>query len=142
MTKRIFCTALALFIMVMSFTQSVLAATENVVIKPEYTEDTAVSVSFKDGQSGGAQYVYTGDKVKPEVIVTKTDKTVAAPSEYKITYDDNCNELGVHFINVEYLKSGYTVMLDYYVVPGKTSISMSTKNGVVTLSWSSVKGAS
>ena len=143
MKKRIFCFALAVITLISVFTTTAFAMTTTEVIKPEYTEDTVVAVNFKDGQLPGvAEYVYTGKKIMPEVVVTKIDNTVAAPSEYTITYDDNCNELGAHFITVEYLKSGYRIALDYRVVPGKTTkVDMTAKNGSVTLSWAAVKGA-
>lgn len=143
MKKRIFCFALAVITLISVFTTTAFAMTTTVVIKPEYTEDTVVAVNFKDGQLPGvAEYVYTGKKIMPEVVVTKIDNTVADPSEYTITYDDNCDELGAHFITVEYLKSGYKVAMDYRVVPGKTTkVDMTAKNGSVTLSWAAVKGA-
>ena len=72
------------------FSQSALANTHTVVIKPSYENDTAVSVSFKDGQYSAAEYIYTGQSVKPEVVVKKMDGSIANPSEYKITYDDDC----------------------------------------------------
>lgn len=141
MKKRIFLTIFTAFILAMLLAQSVFAVTRTEIITPEYNEDTVVAVSFKDGQTY-AEYVYTGNPIKPEIVVTKVDKTIANPSEYTVTYDDNCHELGAHFITVEYLKSGYIIMLDYRVVPGKTEkVDMTAKNGNVTLSWAAVKGA-
>lgn len=141
--KRIFCFTLAIITLFTIFTTTAFAQTTTVVIKPEYTEDTVVAIDYKDGQlPGSAEYVYTGKKIMPAIIVTKVDKTIADPSEYTVTYDDNCDELGLHFITVEYLKSGYKVAMDYRVVPGKTTkVDMTAKNGTVTLSWSAVKGA-
>ena len=142
MKKRIFCTVFTLLTLMIILTQSVFAETFTKVITPEYTEDTVVAISFKDGQKPGGEYIYTGEKIKPEIIVKKVDKTVADPSEYKVTYDDDCHETGLHFVSVEYLKSGYKVTMDYYVVPGTTKrVDMTAKNGQVTLSWASVKGA-
>lgn len=143
MKKYIFCFTLVITTLLAIFTTTAFAQTTTVVIKPEYTEDTVVAINFKDGQLPGvAEYVYTGKKIMPEVVVTKTDNTIADPSEYIITYDDNCDELGAHFITVEYLKSGYKVAMDYRIVPGKTTkVDMTAKNGSVTLSWSAVKGA-
>lgn len=143
MKKRIFCFALAVITLISVLTTTALAMTTTVVIKPEYTEDTVVAIDYKDGQlPGSAEYVYTGKKIMPEVVVTKIDKTVADPSEYTITYDDNCDKLGLHCITVEYLKSGYKVAMDYRIVPGKTTkVDMTAKNGKVTLSWTAVKGA-
>ena len=143
MKKYIFCFTLVITTLLAIFTTTAFAQTTTVVIKPEYTEDTVVAINFKDGQLPGvAEYVYTGKKIMPEVVVTKTDNTIADPAEYIITYDDNCDELGAHFITVEYLKSGYKVAMDYRIVPGKTTkVDMTAKNGSVTLSWSAVKGA-
>jgi len=142
MKKRIAPINLCVFLFVSIFSQYAFANTHVEVIKPSYAEDTAVSVLYKDGQPSLAEYVYTGQNVKPEVVVKKMDGTIAKPSEYKITYEDDCAKIGLHTITVKYLKSGYVVKLDYLLVPGTTKrVDMSAKNGKVTLSWSSVPGA-
>ncbi len=142
MKKRIVSTILCIFLFISVFAQYAFANTRVEVIKPSYAEDSAVSVSYKDGQPPLAEYVYTGQNVKPEVVVKKMDGTIAKPSEYKITYEDDCAKAGLHTVTVEYLKSGYVVRLDYLLVPGTTKrVDMSAKNGKVTLSWSSVPGA-
>ncbi len=143
MRKRIIPTIIFIILLLSVFAQSAFAITHTVIVKPTYTEDTVLCIDFKDGQlPGTAEYVYTGQKIKPEVIVTKVDKTVADPSEYKLTYGEDCDKTGVHFVTAEYLKSGYKISIDYWVVPGKTNrVDMSAKNGKLTLSWSSVAGA-
>lgn len=142
MKKRVFYTVFSVLTLMVFLTQSVFAITETVIIKPEYTEDTVVAISFKGSKDPAPEYIYTGEKIKPEVVVTKVDKTVADPSEYKVTYEDDCHKTGLHTVYVEYLKSGYRVGASYSVVPGTTKrVDMTAKNGSVALSWSSVKGA-
>ena len=78
MKKRIFCFTLAIITLFTIFTTTAFAQTTTVVIKPEYTEDTVVAIDYKDGQlPGSAEYVYTGKKIMPAIIVTKVDKTIA-----------------------------------------------------------------
>lgn len=73
--------------------QFAFGVTETIIIKPSYTEDTVLFISFKDGKDSGiAEYIYTGKKIKPEVIVKKFDGTIADPSEYKISYDEDCEK--------------------------------------------------
>lgn len=140
--KKILCVIFSLLILVSTFTTTASAVTHTQIITPEYNEDTVVAISFKGFKGAHYECVYTGKPIKPEVVVTKVDGSVAKPSEYTITYDDNCHELGVHYVTVVYLKSDYKIMLDYWVVPGKTTkVDMTAKNGVVTLSWAPVKGA-
>lgn len=143
MKKRIILTSICFILLSVIFVQFAFAVTETIIIKPNYTEDTVIFISFKDGQEPGcAEYIYTGKKIKPEVVVKKVDKTVADPSEYKITYDEDCEKTGVHMVTAEYLKTGYKVSMDYWVVPGTTNnIDVTVKNGKVTLSWASVPGA-
>lgn len=142
MKRKFFCICFSVIVLTSIFTETVFAATQIVEKTPSYTDDTVVSISFEDGQLPPAEYIYTGKKIKPAVIVKKVDKTVAKSSEYKITYDDDCEKVGLHSITVEYLKSGYKVSMDYLVVPGTTQkVDMTAKNGNVTLSWASVQGA-
>lgn len=143
MKKRVFGTVCALITLMIILTQSASAITQSVIIKPEYTEDTVLFFSYKDGQIGSdAEYIYTGEKIKPEIVVKKFDGSIADPTEYKVYYDDDCHKTGIHSVEVEYLKNGYKVSSDYSVVPGKTQrVDITVKNGNVTLSWAAVKGA-
>lgn len=143
MKKRIILTSICFILLTVILMQCAFALTETIVIKPTHTEDTVIFLSFKDsGDSGVMEYIYTGKKIKPEVVVTKADKTVADPSEYKLTYEEDCDKTGIHTITAEYLKSGYKVSVTYWVVPGTTrSVDVDVKNGKVTLSWASVPGA-
>lgn len=143
MKKRIILTSICFILLSVILMQWAFALTETIVIKPTHTEDTVIFLSFKDGEdSGVVEYIYTGQKIKPDVVVTKVDKTVADPSEYKLTYEEDCDKTGIHTITAEYLKSGYKVSATYWVVPGTTSsINMSASKGKVTLSWASVPGA-
>lgn len=98
MKKRIILTAICFILLLSVFVQPAFANTHVEIITPTYTEDTVVAISFKDGQLPGcAEYVDTGKKIKPKVIVTKVDKTVADPSEYKITYEEDCEKPGVQW---------------------------------------------
>lgn len=140
MKKRIILTGICFILLSVILMQFAFAITETIVIKPSPKD---IYLSFKDsGDSGVMEYIYTGKKIKPEVVVTKADKTVADPSEYKLTYEEDCDKTGIHMITAEYLKSGYKVSVTYWVVPGTTSsINMSASKGKVTLSWASVPGA-
>lgn len=122
MKKRIILTSICFILSLVIFVQYAFAVTETIIIKPNYTEDTVISISFKDGQEPGcAEYIYTGKKIKPEIVVKKVDKTVADPSEYRITYDEDCEKTGMHTVTAEYLKTGYKISMDYLVVPGTTN---------------------
>ena len=118
-----------------------------VIIKPSKpTEDIVLYASFKDSSAdegrGNPEFIYTGAKVMPEVIAKKYDGSIASPSEYTVTYDEDCDKCGWHYVSVEYLKNGYKNTLVYEVVPGMTTrVDMTAKGGKVTLSWSAVKGA-
>ena len=134
MKNKIFYVVVSVLMLLMVFVQPVLA--EDSVTRPNIT------TSFKDGDIWNPEFIYTGKKVMPEVVVKNaTDKTVIDPSEYTVTYPDDCDQCGIHNLEIEF-KSGYKCSMSYYVVPGKTKkISMSAKNGAVTISWQAVLGA-
>ncbi|MBE6797367.1 MAG: fibronectin type III domain-containing protein [Ruminococcaceae bacterium] len=137
MKNKIFYVVISVLMLLMVFVQPVLAQVNNI------PDEDKVIVKQKDGKVSQAEYIYTGKKIKPELVVTRyLGGTVVAPSEYVVTYDDDCDKCGVHTITFNYPKTGYTTAWDYYVVPGKTKkISMSAKNGAVTISWEAVPGA-
>lgn len=134
MKNKIFYVVVSVLMLLMVFVQPVLA--EDSVTRPNIT------TSFKDGDIWNPEFIYTGKKVMPEVVVKNAgDKTVVAATEYTIKYPDNCDQCGIHNLEIEF-KSGYKCSMSYYVVPGKTKkISMSAKNGAVTISWEAVPGA-
>ena len=137
MKSKIFYVVISVLMLLMVFVQPVLAEVNNI------PDEDKVIVKQKDGKFSQAEYIYTGKKIMPELVVTRyLDGTVVDPSEYVVTYDDDCDKCGVHTIMFNYPKTGYTTGWDYYVVPGKTKkISMSAKNGAVTISWEAVPGA-
>ncbi len=149
MKKRFFKTAVVVLMLMLLISQATvaMAVTEvietpnhtQVIIRPDAPE---ISASFKDSPTLDLECIYTGKKIKPEVVVKKQDGSIAAQSEYKLTYDADCEKTGRHMIQVEYLKTGYKCTLNYRVVPGMTTkVDMTVKGGKVTLSWASVKGA-
>ena len=137
MKSKIFYVVISVLMLLMVFVQPVLAEVNNI------PDEDKVIVKQKDGKTSQAEYIYTGKKIMPELVVTRyLDGTVVDPSEYVVTYDDDCDKCGVHIIMFNYPKTGYTTGWHYYVVPGKTKkISMSAKNGAVTISWEAVPGA-
>lgn len=136
MKNKIFYVVVSVLMLLMVFVQPVLA---------EDTIDPAdrIYVQQKGCEWPLKTYIYTGKKIMPEVIVTRaSDGAVLDPSEYEVIYDDDCDKCDLHTIRIKYLKSGYTTGWDYEVIPGKTKkISMSAKNGAVTISWEAVPGA-
>ncbi len=88
------------------------------------------------------QYVYTGKAIRPEVVVTKEDGTVAAESEYELEYVGDCTNPGRYGVRATYKKNGYRIEADFLIVPGKTDkINVKVKDGKVTVSWNPVPGA-
>ncbi len=119
----------------------VSAMTTQVVITPSYEEDSALSVNFKNNLPS-INYVYTGEIIKPELIIKKMDGSVPDESEYKVEYLTDCTSVGRHDLRVTYLKNNYSVELFFDIVPGKTDkVDVKTENGVVTISWNAVPGA-
>lgn len=133
MKSKVFCVVLSVLMLLTVFALPVLA---------EEPSNPNVVTSFKDGDIWNPEFIYTGKKVMPEVVVKNAgDKTVVAATEYTIKYPDNCDQCGIHSLEIEF-KNGYKCSMTYYVVPGKTKkISMSAKNGAVTISWEAVPGA-
>ncbi len=158
MKNKFFKILVTVFVLMLLLSQSVFAvpAVTEVIQNPHYTqviikpstptEDIVLYASFKNPPAkegrGNPEYIYTGEKVMPEVIAKKYDGSIASPSEYIVTYDEDCDKCGWHRVSVEYLKNGYKNTLVYEVVPGETTrVDMTAKGGKVTLSWSAVKGA-
>lgn len=133
MKNKIFYVVISVLMLLTVFALPVLA---------EEPSNPNVVTSFKDSDIWNPEFIYTGKKVMPEVVVKNAgDKTVVAATEYTIKYPDNCDQCGIHSLEIEF-KNGYKCSMTYYVVPGKTKkISMSAKNGAVTISWESVPGA-
>ncbi|MBO5726921.1 MAG: fibronectin type III domain-containing protein [Clostridia bacterium] len=133
MKRKVFCVVLSALMLLTVFALPVLA---------EEPSNPNIVTSFKDSDIWNPEFIYTGKKVMPEVVVKNAgDKTVVAATEYTIKYPDNCDQCGIHSLEIEF-KNGYKCSMTYYVVPGKTKkISMSAKNGAVTISWEAVPGA-
>lgn len=149
MKRSFFKTLITAFMLMLLLSQAVVAmAITEVIETPNHTQviirpdPPEISASFKDNSDFNLNCIYTGEEIKPEIVVKKQDGTIASPSEYKVTYDKDCKKTGDHMINVEYLETGYKCMLIYKIIPGLvTKMDMTAKNGKVTLSWAPVKGA-
>lgn len=65
MKNKIFYVVVSVLMLLMVFVQPVLAEVNNI------PDEDKVIVKQKDGKVSQAEYIYTGKKIKPELVVTR-----------------------------------------------------------------------
>lgn len=114
---------------------------EKTTVEPSTTKKERIYITIKS-EKPVPQYVYTGKAIRPEVVVTKEDGTVASESEYELEYVGDCTAPGRYGVRATYKKNGYSIEADFLIVPGTTDkINVKIKDGKVTVSWNPVPGA-
>lgn len=118
--------------------------TEEKTTKAPVTKEEVIYISFKneDPMNPMPKYVYTGKEIKPQVVVTREDRSELDKSEYTLEYEGDFVNPGMHTIYAVYKKNGYKIGATFWIIPGRTDkINVKVKDGKVTVSWNPVPGA-
>lgn len=89
-------------------------------------------------------YAYTGKTITPKVTVKNSKGTaLTADKSYTVKYSSGRTEIGKYYVKVTLSGSKYSGSTKVYfnIIPGKPTVSATSDNDSVTLTWNKVTGA-
>lgn len=108
----------------------------------EVTVDMPKDISEAKITLNNDYFVYSGDAVVPEVVVSKDDKELVLNEDYIVIYKNN-TEVGIGSVSIKGINAyGNTVTKDITIVPKAPEVSaLSNVSSGIKVTWSQVAGA-